>query len=136
MSSGPGVQKNTDGGWVRDMMENQAKYNRQVAGVQDPPQGTYGDTWTGGETPPSRPSAAKNPVTRPQMRNENENMMSPEEQQLLSDCSRTATMQRGLPMAFLVGIATKAGIDRGLLIPHPRFGAIPKIVAAGTLAYL
>ena len=70
MSSGPGVQKNTDGGWVRDMMENQAKYNRQVAGVQDPPQGTYGDTWTGGETPPSRPSAAKNPVTRPQMRNE------------------------------------------------------------------
>ena len=29
-------------------------------------------------------------------------------------------MQRGLPMAFLVGIATKAGIDRGLLIPHPR----------------
>ena len=52
------------------MMENQAQYNRQVAGVQDPPKGTYEDTWTGGETPPSRASAIKNPVTRPQMRNE------------------------------------------------------------------
>ena len=70
MSNGPGGPKYTDGGWIRDMMENQAQYNRQVAGVQDPPKGTYGDTWTGGETPPSRPAAIKNPVTRPQMRNE------------------------------------------------------------------
>ena len=56
------------------MMENQAQHNRQLAGVQDPPKGTYGDTWTGGETtPPTRPSStyiAKNPVTRPQTQNQ------------------------------------------------------------------
>ena len=67
MSNGPGGPKYTDGGWVRDMMENQAQYNRQVAGVPDPPKGTYGDTWSGSEAPPSRQSIAKNPVTRPQI---------------------------------------------------------------------
>ena len=68
MSNGPGGPKYTDGGWVRDMMENQAQYNRQVAGVQDPPKGTYGDTWSGSQAePPSRQSIAKNPVTRPQI---------------------------------------------------------------------
>ena len=43
MSNGPGGPehpgKNTDGGWIRNLMENQAQYNRQVAGVPDPPKG-------------------------------------------------------------------------------------------------
>jgi len=117
------------------MMENQAQYNRQVAGVPDPPKGTYGDTWAGSEAPPSRQSIAKNPVTRPQIQTQPE-PVSPEEARLLNDCSRQATLTRGLPAGLLAGVLVKIGVDNGYFIAHPRFGAIPKMIAAGTVAYL
>jgi len=95
-------------------MENQAQYNRQVAGVPDPPKG------------------------RPLMRNEGgqNETVSQDEMRLLSECSRSATWQRSLPLGLLAGIVTRAAVDMGKLTPHPRFGAVPKIGVAASVAYI
>lgn len=46
--------------------------------------------------------------------------VSQDEMRLLSECSRSATWQRSLPLGLLAGIVTRAAVDMGKLTPHPR----------------
>lgn len=52
---------------------------------------------------------------------------------MLQECEMESLVQRSLPMGTLLGVTTYAAIQRGFLTTSTRFGAMPKVAAAGEI---
>ncbi|XP_014279553.1 OCIA domain-containing protein 1 isoform X2 [Halyomorpha halys] len=59
-----------------------------------------------------------------------------DELRVLQECNRESFYQRCLPLSTIFGVGTYFGVNSGYLKPHPRFGAVPKVVGAVVLGYL
>lgn len=61
--------------------------------------------------------------------------LTPEEMAVLQSCSKESFWYRCVPLAFGAIVATQTLVNRGILKPHPRYGALFKNMAAGLVAY-
>lgn len=61
---------------------------------------------------------------------------SAEEMEALKECEIESLVQRSIPIGTALGVAAYMGVQRGMLAPHPKFGASPKILGAAFLGFL
>ncbi|KAF5289660.1 hypothetical protein FQR65_LT11777 [Abscondita terminalis] len=59
-----------------------------------------------------------------------------EEMRVLKDCNRESFFQRSLPLCTLLSGGIYYGVKSGFLKGHPKYGAVPKIVAGVVIGYL
>ena len=99
--------------------------------IHDHQQGQLGVRVSGGTGQPAPDSAED---VRQQILSGRQGL-SAEEQRVLTNCNLESFFQRALPLAVLGGTSAMMAVHRGLLNPHPRFGATPKAVLIGGFMY-
>ncbi|KAK1796622.1 hypothetical protein P4O66_008924 [Electrophorus voltai] len=58
------------------------------------------------------------------------------EKSIFRDCNQESFWYRSLPLSAVAVAVTQVMVTRGVLVPSPRFGSLPKVALAGFLGYM
>lgn len=78
-------------------------------------------------SPPQRGGGGHHPMANYQF--------SSEELRVLKECNSESFFKRSLPMGTAFGVSVYMAVKNGMLKGNPKYGAIPKVIAAVTVGY-